>query len=164
MKIQNKLPNQEELSLSIKEDESYIRNVNKMINTLPKPIDQEEYRTAASIISGFYSNKTLNEIIKHYSLSKESSYKWWNYFGFNSNQTNNNKAKKGSKSSSLDSFVKENIGKTFKSNEILSICDITNPTLYNYINANRGYFKKVGRGLYEIIDASEERSKVKKVK
>ena len=164
MKIQKQPPNQENLFLSTKEDESYLQNVNRMIKTVPKQIDQEDYRTAASIISGFYSNKTLNEIIKHYSLSKDISHKWWEYFGFNTNQFGEVKSKRGSKSSSLDSFVKENIGKTFKSNEILAICEITNPTLYNYINANRGSFKKVGRGLYEIIDANEERSKVKKLK
>lgn len=133
-----------------------------MIKMIPKKSSQEDYRVAASIISGYYSNKSLLETIRYYSLDSLIAKNWWEFFGFHAAFGDENRAKKGSKSLALESFVKENVGKTFKSNEILTICDITNPTLYNYINANRGAFKKVGRGLYEILDSSEERSKAKK--
>lgn len=144
------------------EGKVYLSNVNRMIGIIPKSVSQEDYRTACSVVSGFYSNKSLFETIKYYSLDQMSAHHWWKFFSFDSGFGIESKVKKGSKTQALDSFVKENIGKTFKSNEIIALCDITNPTLYNYINANRGSFKKVGRGCYEIIDSSEERTKAKK--
>lgn len=145
-----------------KEDENYLFNVNRMIKLIPAKTSQEDYRVACSIISGFYSNKSLLETIKYYSIDQLEAKKWWEFFSFHSAFGNESKPKRGSKNQMLDSFVKENIGKTFKSSEIVVLCDITNPTLYNYITANRGAFKKVGRGLYEILDPNEERSRAKR--
>jgi hypothetical protein len=34
---------------------------------------------------------------------------------------------------------------------------ISLPTFYNFYNANRGYFKKVKRGHFEILNPKEER-------
>lgn len=161
MKTQQKQEQSQDLP-NKKEDENYLFNVNRMIKLIPAKTSQEDYRVACSIISGFYSNKSLLETIKYYSLDQITAKNWWEFFSFDCAFGNENRPRKGSKSQALDSFVKENIGKTFKSNEILVLCDITNPTLYNYINSNRGAFKKVGRGCYEILDPSEERSKAKK--
>lgn len=149
-------------TLNPKEDESYIINVNRLIKTIPAKTQQEDYRIACSVISGYFSNKSLLETIKYYSIDQMEAKKWWEFFCFHSAFGNESKPKRGSKNQVLDSFVKENIGKTFKSSEIVVLCDITNPTLYNYITANRGAFKKVGRGLYEILDPNEERSKAKR--
>jgi hypothetical protein len=33
------------------------------------------------------------------------------------------------------------------------------PTFYNFYNANMGYFKKVKRGSFEILDPRQERAK-----
>jgi hypothetical protein len=38
---------------------------------------------------------------------------------------------------------------------------ITLPTFYNFFNNNRAYFKKVGRGKFEILNPEEERRKEK---
>lgn len=109
------------------------------------------------------NNKTYKEIVRYYSLSVSLSEKWWEYFNFGDIKFQE-KNKRGSKSSSLDSFVKSNFGNTYKSSDIVKICNITNPTLYNFINANRGYFKKVSRGEYQIIDPNSERIKEKSAK
>jgi hypothetical protein len=131
-----------------------------LIQNLPKQISQEDRRTACSIVIGVRDGKTLSQIISYYSLSHELSNKWWDYFNF-SEVRPIEKKKRGAKTSKLDTFIKQNIGKTLKSNEIIEMCEITTPTLYNYINANRGFFKKVSRGTYEIIDPQQQRREAK---
>jgi transposase len=128
----------------------------RLIQSLPKPITHEDHRTACSVIIGVRDGKSLSQIVSYYSLSNELANKWWNKFNF-SEVRPVEKKKRGAKTSKLDAFIKENIGKTLKSNEIIERCEITTPTLYNYINANRGYFKKVARGSYLIVDPQEER-------
>jgi hypothetical protein len=128
----------------------------RLIQSLPRPISPEDNRTACSIITGVRDGKTLSQIISYYSLSHDLAQKWWDKFNFSEIRPIEKK-KRGAKTSKLDSFIKDNIGKTLKSNEIIEKCEITTPTLYNYINANRGFFKKVSRGTYLIIDPTQER-------
>jgi hypothetical protein len=139
------------------------KKIEVLVKTIPSGISPEDHRTACSVISGAMNNKTYKEIVKYYSLSASLSEKWWGYFNFGDIEFRE-KNKRGSKSSSLDSFVKSNFGNIYKSSDIVKICNITNPTLYNFINANRGYFKKVSRGEYQIIDADSERIKEKNAK
>lgn len=128
----------------------------KLIKRIPRGISQEENRTACSVVTGVKDGKSLKEIKTYYWLSDELANKWWDFFNF-SDTSVIEKKKRGSKTSKLDSYIKSNIGKTLKSNEIIEQCEITTPTLYNYINANRGYFKKVSRGCYLIVDPAQER-------
>jgi len=132
----------------------------KLIQSLPKPISPEDHRTACSIITGVRDGKTLSQSISYYSLSHDLANKWWDFFNF-SEVRPVEKKKRGAKTSKLDQFIKSNIGKTLKSTDIINMCEITTPTLYNYINANRGFFKKVSRGTYEIIDPQQERKEAK---
>jgi predicted DNA-binding transcriptional regulator AlpA len=44
---------------------------------------------------------------------------------------------------------------------VVDASGISMPTFYNFYNANRGYFKKVKRGQFEIIDPNAEREKDK---
>jgi len=132
----------------------------RLIQSLPRPISPEDNRTACSVITGVRDGKTLSQIISYYSLSHDLAQKWWNKFNF-SEVSPVEKKKRGAKTSKLDAFIKENIGKTLKSNEIIEKCEITTPTLYNYINANRGFFKKVSRGTYEILNPEVERKMAK---
>lgn len=107
-------------------------------------------------MTGVKDGKSLKEITTYYWLSDELAQEWWDFFNF-SDVRPVEKKKRGAKTSKLDIFIKSNIGKTLKSTEIIEQCEITTPTLYNYINANRGYFKKVSRGTYEIINPDLER-------
>ena len=128
----------------------------KLIKKIPRGISPEENRTACSVVTGVKDGKSLKEIKTYYWLSDELANKWWDFFNF-SDMGVVEKKKRGNKTSKLDSYIKSNIGKTLKSSEIIESCEITTPTLYNYINANRGFFKKVSRGQYLIIDPAEQR-------
>ena len=59
--------------------------------------------------------------------------------------------------------IKANIGETLLSSDIIEKCGISTPTFYNYMNANRGQFKRVSRGSYLIMDPSKERKEAKNV-
>ena len=139
---------------------SLTNHVNAYLSTFPKGLSSEDYRTVCSLLYGYYQNKSFAESLRFYSLDKETAAKYWEMLAISGTSISERK-KRGSKASSLEAFLKENIGKVLKSSEILEACDITNPTLYNFINANRGYFKKIGRGVYEILDKDAERSKEK---
>lgn len=130
----------------------------KLISQIPAPISPEDRRAACSVVIGVRDGKTLSEITRYYWLPEELGKKWWDFFGFSDIKPTERK-KRGIKTAKLDQFVKSNIGKTFKSTEIIEQCEITTPTLYNYINANRGFFKKVGRGNYLILDPNLERKR-----
>jgi hypothetical protein len=136
--------------------------ITKLINSIPKDIVGEDYRIACCVVTGCLRGRSLSELIKYYSVDNDRALYWWDHFGF-SNIAVTEKKKRGQKTATLESFVKSNIGKTYKSTEILALCNITNPTLYNFINANRGYFKKVGRGQYEIVDMESQRVKEKSI-
>lgn len=136
------------------------KEIDLMIKSIPKGINPEEYRTACAVITGTMSGKSLSDVVRYYSLDVLIAKYWASQFNLLS-KTTTEKQRRGSKTFTLEMFIKANIGKTFKSADILKECNITNPTLYNFINSNRGYFKKVGRGLYEIVDYSAERAKEK---
>lgn len=86
--------------------------------------------------------------------------RWWNRFNF-SDVAPEEKKRRGGKTAKLDEYIKSNFGKTLKSNDIIEQCEITTPTLYNYINSNRHFFKKVARGTYLILDPEAERKEAK---
>jgi hypothetical protein len=132
----------------------------KLIKQLPKNLDHEDRRASCSVVIGFRDGKSISEICRYYWLDPATAQKWWNYFNFSEFRPAE-KRKRGVKMSKLDEFIKSNIGKTLKSSEIIELCEITTPTFYNYLNANRGYFKKIGRGNYLIIDPVLERKQDK---
>lgn len=127
-----------------------------LIRRIPREVTAEDNRAACSVVTGVRDGKSLKEIISYYWLPEELAQKWWDYFNF-SEVAPEEKKKRGGKTAKVDEYIKSSIGKTLKSNDIIEACEITTPTLYNYINANRGYFKKVSRGTYLIIDPATER-------
>ena len=114
-----------------------------LISKIPPSADNHARRVACSVIIGVRDEKTLSEIVKYYWLPEEDAKTWWEFYGFD-NVTKRERQKRTSKTSALDDFVKSNIGKTLKTADIVSQTGITAPTFYNYLNANRGWFKKVG--------------------
>ena len=127
-----------------------------LIKRIPDQISPEDRRAACSVVIGFRDGKSLSEITKYYWLESQIALQWWNFFNF-SEVRPAEKQKRGVKTSKLDDFIKSNIGKELKSSDIIEQCGITTPTFYNYLNANRGFFKKIGRGNYLILDPMIER-------
>ena len=137
------------------------KEVENLLAKVPRAASNEEHRAAASVAIGVRDGKSLAEIVKYYWIPKELAEKWWSNFGFDDVAPVERK-KRGSKSAVLDLFIKSNIGKTITANDVIEKCNITAPTFYNYMTANRGYFKKESRGVYKIIDPSKERLEAKK--
>lgn len=137
-----------------------IQEAEKLIKKIPRGISPEENRTACSVITGVRDGKSLKELIHYYSLNAEMAERWWNRFNF-SDVAPEEKKRRGGKTAKLDEYIKSNFGKTLKSNDIIEQCEITTPTLYNYINSNRHFFKKVARGTYLILDPEAERKEAK---
>lgn len=136
------------------------QQVERHLQSLPKEATGEDHRAACCIVYGVRDGRSLKEIKSYYSLSEEMAVKWWDYFNFGE-IAKVDKKKRGSKTNVLDAYIKDNIGKILTSNSIIESCQISTPTLYNYINANRGYFHRVARGTYKITDPVEERAKDK---
>lgn len=137
------------------------KELEDLLKKLPKNLSHEDHRVACSVATGVRDGKTLAEIIKYYWLPQDLAHEWWIKFNFDKSAPVERR-KRGSKTAKLDLFIKENIGKTISSNEIIEKCEITTPTFYNYMNANRGFFKKESRGMYTILDPSKERETAKK--
>lgn len=157
------------LSLDDQEDEfseSFIdlrKRIDSLVKSIPAGTTGEDYRAACSVITGTLNGRSLNETVKYYSLDQLSAGYWWKHFNFGETPTKERR-KRGSKTASLESFIKNNFNKTFSSTDILKECNITAPTFYNFLNKNRGFFKKVGRGKYLIVDMDSERNKEKNVR
>lgn len=142
--------------ISFQEKEKLVKIVNHRFS----PQNSELGRAGYCIITGYYHQKSLHEICSFYSVSEEDAKYWWSEFGFNSSMANNIK-KRSSKKSEMFEFLKGNIGESLTPAEIAEACEISMPTMYNFINSNIGWFKKIKRGVYEIVDADEERKKEK---
>lgn len=139
------------------------KELDSLIKSLPKTLSQEEWRVAACVVTGVSYGKTLADIIKNYSINSDLAKKWWIQFNFNDFSSPEPEKKKRSKTSSvLADFIKNKIGDNISPNQIAEDCKVSLPTVYNFINANRSWFKKAGRGLYTILDAEEERKNAKK--
>lgn len=136
--------------------------VEKLIASVPRSSTPEDHRAAASVAIGARDDKSLADIIKYYGINKELAVKWWTFFGFDDG-AKLEKKKRGSKSSTLESFINLNIGQTVSSADIIEKCEISTPTFYNFLNANRGFFRKVSRGMYMILDPNQERKEAKNV-
>ena len=136
--------------------------VEKLIASVPKSSSPEDHRAAASVAIGVRDDKSLAEIVKYYGINKELAIKWWTFFGLEGD-SKLEKKKRGNKSSTIETYIKAHIGDTVSSADIIEECQISTPTFYNFMNTNRGYFKRVNRGLYTIVDPVQERKEAKNV-
>jgi hypothetical protein len=124
---------------------------------IPSGTSGEELRVAYSIITGIRDDKNLSQIITYYSLDSETALKWYNFFSFDSRAISST-VRRGRKGKDLIGYVKSNVGKTVTPKSIVEELGISLPTFYNFYNANRGFFKKIKRGEFEIVDPNLERS------
>lgn len=139
-----------------------IHQANNLIKNLPKTLTSEEWRTAACVVTGFSYGRSLKQITEFYSLKFEEAKSWWEEFNFSEASSPELAPKKKDKKNKLSKFIDSNIGKVLSTKEMVEITEVSQPTLYKFINENRGNFRKVGRGIYEIIDAKKIREEEKK--
>lgn len=136
--------------------------LDRLVSCLPKDLSTEDRRIASAVATGAHHDKSLPEIIKFYSLNKDTAKEWWDRFNFNDFGKSKTVEKKNKPQKALQEFIKSNIGQEVSANYLAETCEVSLPTVYSFINNNRSWFKKVGRGKYEIIDSEKEREKVKK--
>jgi hypothetical protein len=128
-----------------------------LIGMIPADTAGEDRRAAYAVITGIREEKTAAQISAYYSVSKDLVEKWYKFFAI-SDMPTQAKARRGRKGKDLTGYVRSNIGKTVTPKEVAETVGISLPTFYNFYNANRGYFKKVKRGEFEIVNPDEQRS------
>lgn len=127
------------------------------IAMIPSGSAGEDRRAAYSVIAGIKDDKNMTQIATYYSVSDELVLKWYNFFALEDRSVST-KGRRGRKGKDLTNYVKTNFGKTITPKLVVEELGISLPTFYNFYNANRGFFKKVKRGEFQIVDPSIERS------
>lgn len=135
------------------------QEITERLARLPKQTDGETWRYTASCLSGMRDGLTAKQVSAYYTVPIDFVN---NYY--KNNQFEVQKEGKGSrkrKSSEINNFIKENIGREITPAQFAEEVGVSLPTFYNFFNANRGWFKKVKRGLFEIVDANATRQSEK---
>jgi predicted AAA+ superfamily ATPase len=132
--------------------------IDNYIKEIPADTEADERRAAYATITGFAEDKSVNEIVSYYSLNKDSVLKWMAHFDFSSRKPEKS-GRRTSKTKMIEDYLAKNVGKVVNFTEVATELNISTPTVYNFYNANRLYFKKVSRGSFEILDPKAERSK-----
>lgn len=115
-------------------------------------------RTGSAVFYGYHKNWTLPKIVSHYNLSKDLAFNAWSAFGFE--QKGGVKVNKTrSKKEVITAYLKQNVGQIVTPAKVSEDVKISLPTFYNFYNANRHFFKKTGRGQFEILNPEVERAK-----
>jgi len=143
--------------ISLQERERLVR----IVNQTRFPHRPERGRAGYCVIIGYYDNKTLSEICAYYMISEEDGQYWWDHFGFSEEMSKPVKKRNKNKTSDIFNYLKEKVGQQITTKQFVEECGISSPTGYKFINENIGWFKKVKRGTYEIVDGDEERRKAK---
>ena len=133
----------------------------KQIETMLKTVPNEIYRDVAGALTGAKNGMSAVETAKFYSIGVPFVQECWNKYGLTTEKLSTSTGKRSDKNNAIKKFLESNIGKTIKPQDLVDASGISMPTFYNFYNANRGYFKKVKRGQFEIIDPNAERDKDK---
>ena len=127
-----------------------------LINMIPQDTAGEYRRAAYAVITGIKEDKSANQIASYYSITNDLVTKWYDFFALDKEESTT-RGRKSRKGKDLTVYVKSNLGKTVTPKMVSEDLGISLPTFYNFYNANRGYFKKVKRGEFEIISPEEQR-------
>lgn len=135
------------------------QEITTVLAKIPRDTDSEVVRYIACCLNGIRDGLSIREVSAYYSVPIEfvSDY-------YSKNKFEVQKEGKGSrkrKSSDINNFIKENIGREITPTQFAEEVGISLPTFYNFFNANRGWFKKIKRGLFEIVDANTNRQSEK---
>lgn len=132
--------------------------IEEYIKEIPSDIAEDERRAAYATITGVAEDKSMNEIVSYYSLSQDSVAHWMSYFNFSSTK-GKSAGKRTPKTKVIEDYLSKNTGKTINFAKLAEELGVSTPTIYNFYNANRSYFKKLSRGSFEILDPKAERTK-----
>ena len=128
----------------------------KVYEKLISLVKPDNHREAASVIYGHYKEWSPARTAKYYNISEESYEKYADMFNFKERMVKQMTGRK-SKQDNIVNFLNGNVGKVVTPVQLATDVQISLPTFYNFYNANRGYFKKVKRGHFEILNPKEER-------
>ena len=133
----------------------------KQIETMLKTVPSEMYKDVAGALTGAKNGMSAVETAKFYNIGVPFVQECWSKYGLTTETLSTSTGKRSDKNNAIKKFLESNIGKTIKPQDLVDASGISMPTFYNFYNANRGYFKKVKRGQFEIIDPNTERNKDK---
>ena len=132
---------------------------NKVYQNLIALVKPDDHREAASVIYGHYKEWSPSKTAKYYNISEEIYEKYAEMFNFKERMVKQMTGRK-SKQDNIVNFLNGNVGKVVTPVQLATDVQISLPTFYNFYNANRGYFKKVKRGHFEILNPKEERASI----
>lgn len=132
---------------------------NKIYQNLIALVKPDDHREAASVIYGHYKEWSPSKTAKYYNISEEIYEKYADMFKFKERMVKQMTGRK-SKQDNIVNFLNGNVGKVVTPVQLATDVQISLPTFYNFYNANRGYFKKVKRGHFEILNPKEERASI----
>lgn len=143
------------------EDNDFTRTpeFNKVYQNLIALVKPDNHREAASVIYGHYKQWSPSKTAKYYNISEEIYEKYADMFNFKERMVKQMTGRK-SKQDNIVNFLNGNVGKVVTPVQLATDVQISLPTFYNFYNANRGYFKKVKRGHFEILNPKEERASI----
>lgn len=118
----------------------------------------EMERTGGSVFYGFHKNWTLPKIVNHYNLNQDLAAQAWSAFNFKK-KDDAKRSKTRSKKEVIVNYLKVNTGQIVTPAQVSEKVGVSLPTFYNFYNSNRHFFKKTGRGQFQILDPEVERSK-----
>jgi len=119
-------------------------------------VNPDNHRAASSVIYGHYKNWSPVKTMKYYNVSENEYEQYADMFNFKERMVKQMTGRK-SKQDNIVNFLNGNVGKVVTPVQLATDVQISLPTFYNFYNANRGYFKKVKRGHFEILNPKEER-------
>jgi hypothetical protein len=151
------------MTISFQEKENLIKKINfEILKESKTGVDpyqlSEKSRAGYSLVTGLFYEKTLKEISSFYAVSMPEIDYWMDMLEIDI-EVKRFKEKK--KKNPIDEWIKENIDNEVTAKQISENCGVSLPTVYSYISSNIGWFKKIRRGIYLVIDAEKERLKAK---
>lgn len=131
------------------------QEITERLAKLPRGIDSEEWRQNAACLTGMRDGLTPKQVSAYHNVPIEFVISYYGNSEFETQKEGKGSRKK--KSADILNFIKSNVGKQITPAEFAEEVNISLPTFYNYFNANRGWFKKIKRGVFEIVDADSAR-------
>jgi predicted transcriptional regulator len=133
----------------------------KIVNHSYNPDRPELGRAGYCVAIGYFNEKSLKEICAYYQVSEEDALYWWEYFGFDKNKAQPER-KRRTKQNDIFTYLKDHVDEEITVKKLSEDCNISNPTAYKFLGDNAGWFKKVKRGVYQVVNAEEERKNAKR--
>lgn len=135
------------------------QEITERLSKIPRGTDSEEWRQIAACLTGMRDGLSAKQVSAYHNVPIDFVNNYYSTSNFQTQKEGKGSRKR--KSSDIITFIKNNIGREITPTEFAEEVGISLPTFYNYFNANRGWFKKVKRGLFEIVDADSARQSEK---